>query len=107
MIEATALKGGHLNALARHAAAAYTNADSGDIDYDLSTGEVVGRVPGGSGRRDARFRDMFEGLQRTGVPALARRLCRSAYPREANRPCRRSPGSGWWVQGAKRPAPKE
>lgn len=44
LLEALQLKGGQLNALARHAAAAYLNASSGDVEYGFTTGEVVDMV---------------------------------------------------------------
>lgn len=41
MLDAVNLRGGQLNALSRHAAAAYLNAESAVVDFDMTTAEVV------------------------------------------------------------------
>lgn len=44
LLEALSLSGGGQNALARHAAAGFLNAASGDVEYQFSTSEVVDMV---------------------------------------------------------------
>lgn len=69
MLEAMDLRGGGLNALSRHAAAAYLNAISPDVDFDLTAEQVIAmfQVAFDSGNySDARTE--FESLNEQGCP---------------------------------------
>jgi len=67
MEEAVNLGGGGLNALSRHAAAAYLNAGSPDVDYDLTAAEVVAKfqMAFDSGDYDT-IKDEFEAFNEQG-----------------------------------------
>ena len=66
---ATRLKGGGLNALGRHAAAAVLNAASGDVDYGATTGEVIDAFNAAYASGDYEpTKDDFEALNTSGCP---------------------------------------
>lgn len=69
MSEAVDLKGGKLNALSRHAAAAYLNAVSSVVDFDLTVDEVVAAFQAAFDSGDYNTtKNMFEGLNEQGCP---------------------------------------
>lgn len=69
MEEAVDLRGGQLNALSRHAAAAYLNAVSGVVSYDLSPSEVISAFQAAFDSGDYNTtKNMFEQLNEQGCP---------------------------------------
>ena len=69
MLEAVALKGGQLKALSRHAAAAYLNAFSPLVNYDMTTAEVIAAFQAAfdSGSYNT-TKNEFEALNELGCP---------------------------------------
>lgn len=69
MLQAVDLRGGQLNALGRHAAAAYLNALSPVVSFDLSPAEVVAAFQAAfdSGNYES-TKNMFEALNEQGCP---------------------------------------
>lgn len=69
MEEAVDLKGGQLNALSRHAAAAYLNAVSPVVSYDMTTAEIIAAFQAAFDSGDYNTtKDMFEQLNEQGCP---------------------------------------
>jgi hypothetical protein len=69
MLGAVDLKGGHIKALSRHAAAAYLNAIDGAVNFDLTTGEVIGYFQSAFDSGDYNTtKNMFEELNELGCP---------------------------------------
>lgn len=69
MLDAVWLKGGHLNALSRHAAAAYLNALSPVVSFDLTADEVVAAFQDAFDSGDYNTtKNMFDALNNQGCP---------------------------------------
>lgn len=69
MLAAVELKGGQLNALSRHAAAAYLNAISPVVNYDMSAAEVVAAFQAAFDSGDFNTtKNTFEYLNELGCP---------------------------------------
>jgi hypothetical protein len=69
MLDATALKGGQLNALSRHAAAAYLNSISPVVNFDMSAAEVIAAFQAAFDSGDFNTtKDMFAALNELGCP---------------------------------------
>jgi hypothetical protein len=68
MLEALKLRGGGLNALARHAAAALLNALSPDVNYDLSPTQVIALFCLSADNGTEAAKDQFERLNELGCP---------------------------------------
>lgn len=69
LLQAAALKGGGLNALSRHAAAAYLNAISPVVSFNLTAGEVVAAFQAAFDSGDYNTtKDLFEALNQQGCP---------------------------------------
>jgi hypothetical protein len=63
------LNGGQLNALGRHAAAAYLNAVSGVVNYDMTAAEVIAAFQAAYDSGDYNTtKNMFEALNELGCP---------------------------------------
>jgi hypothetical protein len=60
-------KGGHENALARHAVAALLNAASPDVSYDLTEDEIIALVCGADSNWES-VKDMLDELNNSGCP---------------------------------------
>lgn len=69
--QALRLRGGGLNALLRHAAAAYLNAASPNVDYPLTTTQVVTRTNTAiaSGQYESQ-KNQFAGFNEDGSPGF-------------------------------------
>lgn len=69
MLAAVNLNGGHLNALSRHAAAAYLNALSPVVNYNLTPAQVVAAFQAAFDSGDYNTtKNMFEALNESGCP---------------------------------------
>ena len=69
MLEAVDLRGGGLNALSRHAAAAYLNVVSPVVSYDLTAAEVIAAFQAAFDSGDYNTtKNMFEALNELGCP---------------------------------------
>jgi hypothetical protein len=69
MLDAVGLEGGHLMALSRHATAAYLNALSPFVDFDMTAGAVVATFQSAFDPGDYETtKEIFEGFNELGCP---------------------------------------
>jgi len=70
LLEALNLKGGDINALARHAVAALLNAGDSNVDYALTANEIEDLVRGADGDPET-VKDEFDAFNNAGCPINA------------------------------------
>lgn len=68
LLQALELGGGGFNALARHAAAAYLNAINTDVDYSMSSNDVVAGVINAFKTGNSGFKEKLEKANEAGCP---------------------------------------
>jgi cysteine-rich repeat protein len=69
LVQVLSLKGGDLNALGRHAAAALLNGASDDVDYDRSAAEVIASFAEAYASGEYEFlKNLLEGFNEQGCP---------------------------------------